>query len=351
MTIGSKNKDSEVIISESDVRLAELRNLTASSVRISGSKVIEKLVIHNVTCDTLHISIPVKSLIISRESNSISSIKRLDIELHEISDKPETTIQTNGLGIDKLNLTGNLNGGRILIKESDFKDITLSSFINKGDFGLYSVKINDALRLLNVSLSNAEWNDVILLGSVHISKSNISDIRYQNTKFPLSIIAEDERDYSGTRDIYRQLEGAAIRQKDRKDELLFQQKKYELLEKQFSLEKSWQSVGDKFILCTNRLSNKHGQDWLRAFTITLALAILFYTTIKYQTGHRYFSWSNTPGELSSFLSFLANPLHKANEVFGVEQLVGYPLLLDTVFKLLSGFLLFQMIRAFRKFVG
>lgn len=328
-----------------------ISNLQAESIEIVGKIAPSEIVLKNLDCQKLDIKIPITELKIFYDNIDLQGIKRFNLEIIENNSKIKISINTANTFIDTFTISGILNEGRFTIKDTNFKNLNIKGFTNNIVFQIHNVTVLNSLNIHDSSLGKAEFNNVKLecKEAIQIYQSNISDINLLNSPIPNNIIAKNNNDYEGLKEIFCQLKNIANRQKNKVDELKYQQLEFDAYEKLLRKEGNWQ---DKFILYTNKWSNNHGQEWFRAFSKLLFLSIFFYCVIKILLGYLYFNPNLIWQELALFLNFAFNPLHDFKDIFPKEMenaYYGSALLVDTIAKLLSGYLIFQGLRAFRKY--
>lgn len=118
---------------------------------------------------------------------------------------------------------------------------------------------------------------------------------------------------------------------------------------------------EKFNLWLNKYTNYFGQDYVRAFCVTIISSLFFYTLYCLSLGfsfdiHSKKSLDNFWNIAANFLEFI-NPIHKADYIASIlldvkeDQLKPYKLarLIDILSRMLNGYFIYQFIQAFRKY--
>ena len=143
-----------------------------------------------------------------------------------------------------------------------------------------------------------------------------------------------------------------IKYHDKPEELKFYSLEMNSYHSQLKQEKK--HFDEKFILWTNKVSNNHGFSLSRAFSLIVCLTILFYYSEKILLGYTHLDHQFILKDIAN-LFLLINPLHSLNDIFPNIMKNTYPCidlvkLLDVIHRILMSYLLFQFLKAFRKFV-
>lgn len=255
--------------------------------------------------------------------------------------------------IGNFTLTGSIKNSTLVMIGVIIDKLTIQGFVNEGKVRINDVAVSPggSVNILESQLSKMEFNSVDFSKAKNfkIYLSNITEIITHNTTFSDNIVGKNENDHQGVREIYRQLKNASSKQSDKINEL-----KYEELEmKAFKSILSETDNNDIWILRLNEWSNRHGQDWVRAGTRLMTVSFILFCAINIFLGYRYISISLLFGNLTDFVNFTLNPLHKFADVFKPSTnvfLTGVSQFIDILARLFSGFMIFQFLRAFRKYV-
>lgn len=259
------------------------------------------------------------------------------------------------IDVEELKISGQINKDVVvLFKDFLVNHFELAEFQNDGklrfhNFNLYNegtVIVRDAqigkTEFHSVDFSNSKYFQIYL--------SNLTEIITTSSTFPMNIVGRNENDSMEIREIYRQLKFAASKQGDRIKELEYE--KYELI----NYEKTLDGLGnlkDRFILWSNRITNNHGQDYtITLFLWFIPLTLLMFSLIKINLGYSFVLGFPRANDVSQYLESALNPLHDFNKVFNdsLVESVGKARLYDSLLKIISGYLIFQFLRAFRKYV-
>jgi hypothetical protein len=163
-----------------------------------------------------------------------------------------------------------------------------------------------------------------------------------NVKWNFNISAYEGIKDEYLRELFRQLKNICSNNLDK-----FSQLKFEQLEMHFySKELKWgKNFGDWLILMSNRYSNNHGQDWQRALKWLFLFSIINYVFLH--ISFKSFSCFH----VGNFLSFVL-PIHSLKDILCGEQVFnGWVMFWDMLQRLISSYLIFQFLRAFRKYVN
>ena len=161
-----------------------------------------------------------------------------------------------------------------------------------------------------------------------------------------SYVEEPTEAHRSLKETYKQLKQAMIRDGNYMDALAFyhnEMEEYRAFVKGNDLVKG----EDKFILFISWLFSNHGQSFVRPLAWLLGMHLLFFfIAIGLNYNDFYFTWphewASTWGLVGSYF-YLLNPVHKLPDVSGGM------LILDFFMRLSSGFFIYHIIRASRKF--
>ena len=104
---------------------------------------------------------------------------------------------------------------------------------------------------------------------------------------------------------------------------------------------------DRLTLWLNKISNLHGESWVRAFFWILVLGLIFYLPYLYSIGCLF-----PPGKfdfnlIGYYFEFL-NPAHKFNFINEGNIANGLTVFIDVVWRIIVAYFIYQFISAFRK---
>lgn len=158
------------------------------------------------------------------------------------------------------------------------------------------------------------------------------------------------------RDVYKQLKNISAKQNDKPEELRFYGLEMDAYRNEIKSVKGKRF--DRWILAFNRVTNEHGQSWNRPLAIILTLLVILYFPIKALLGFTHFSLNaNSTTTAVSEMVECFNPVRKFSDSFGQPGPTVQPWrtalakIIDSLFlRLIVGLLIFQMVKAFRKYV-
>lgn len=259
----------------------------------------------------------------------------------------------DNLSVEVLSIKGEIFKTTLSFYNILCRVLSIKDFINNGKFLFDNFIINkggrvefiradlSSFQLMSTNFSEAE--------SFVIRSSNITNIATYDTVFPelISSNSNSKENLNTKRDIYRHLKNAASKQSDRLNEL-----RYEAIEMKILgqiLEET--SNQDRWIFRINNWSSKHGQDWRLVIKKFLFVSIPAFCVIQLLMGYTSFNPQAVFANLASFTQF-ANPIHRFGETFGYQQALwadGLAQLVDALYRLFASYMVFQFLRAFRKY--
>jgi hypothetical protein len=104
---------------------------------------------------------------------------------------------------------------------------------------------------------------------------------------------------------------------------------------------------DRITLWLNRLSNLHGESYLRALVFIALSALAFYLIHLCAIGRLYWGGEFDPNLLGYYFEYW-NPAHKINFIAGDEKISGGAVAFDFVGRVFVSYGIYQFIAAFRK---
>lgn len=271
-----------------------------------------------------------------------------------INQEKDAVSIVENISVDELKLTGHLKKSSLVLSNCEMQNLSIKDFVNEGQFRIIESQViqGGSVEFIRTQFGKAEFNtiDFSKAERFQIFSTNIADLVTHDVRFPQNIVTKSPDDYEGIRAIQRQLKNAAGKQADKVNELRHEQAEMNVLMTILSKEKSW----DYWLLALNRWTSRHGQDWLRAGAILFLLGSLFFAAIRLSLGYVYFRPSLFFDNAADLLTFL-NPIHRYEAIFDEKNVIDKPLLtglaklLDGVFRGISSYLLFQFVRASRKY--
>ncbi len=254
---------------------------------------------------------------------------------------------------------------KVKILDSEFNSLIFTDFkITENSHVLISnSNVDKLLRFSDSDLSYVEFINCSFFKATHlIDNSSFKNAKFFSINWFKTIYLTSDKDKRSVdnfgnyerstefKEGYREYKTIMQSLKNRPDEIYFKAKEYNAKRKQTKFFS--RKFGEKLILILNTISNNHGQWWLLPLSLIMVLAPIFYFL---------FVWSlnSTEGFLASieymrdnwaktFLSI--NPTHRVSTVVNnLEELTNKANFINWVFRIISAFLIFQTITAFRKY--
>lgn len=222
------------------------------------------------------------------------------------------------------------------------------------------------LLIYNSDFGKSHFNSIDLRSFyiVNIAESNVFEVNFVDTIWPkkiysfpailekefadnvLRIDTLNQKDYSSIREIYRQLKLTSYKQSDFVSEQFF----HGLEMTNYYKALSWQhNFWIKLIIRLSFITSNYGQSVLRPIICLIIAYILLLLTFLLLLNHQfqscYFaSLTDFGGLLAEFLR-LSNPLHK-----NLCDVNGWAFTLDTFMRIFSSYMIYNLVRATRRFV-
>lgn len=236
------------------------------------------------------------------------------------------------------------------IGDCRFKEFELSNFRNIGKFKLYKTNIleneeGQSFQINNTSIGNADFQGINLLSfkKVKLFDNIFHNLKYTNIIWKNLIEAgqftNDKNKLEKQQDTYRTLKNVAQENNDHPQAIKFYAKEMKNYKALVRYNKKDYSLSDRVTLWFNNFTNDFGLNWWKPLLILLVLALLFYSLLLYSLNIpilNLYHWQY-------IIQFL-NPMHKFNWVVGFS-----PNLIDVIFRVFEGLLIYQIIQAFRKY--
>ncbi|OJJ21381.1 hypothetical protein BKI52_12545 [marine bacterium AO1-C] len=213
------------------------------------------------------------------------------------------------------------------------------------------------LLLLRSNFDNVVFKgvDFTSFDQIVIEDSKVNAISTVRSHFPIAenrlgnLLTEDQQlkqDANEMSEVYHQLYLAMQKQGNRKWELDYYA---EYLSWEQKSTKKW---GDKFPLALHYWSTNYGRRWYQALWWVMGLGIILYFGYCWslggvEVGVRYLSWKSFWFHLNHYFQFLF-PIRKFGFI-EYTHLTPLATLLDILWRIAQGYLIYQMIAAFRRF--
>jgi hypothetical protein len=378
--ITSKNLES-ISINNSFIR-DRIFILNAQKINITYSK--ENLYAHRWRKFFNRIGIHLKEFIFSKQAYYIngaqffyfssnfkesSIIDLLDINLYisflHSSEDLETEIK--GAILTSLAISGS-SSGKIAIEDSKISNWHISDFSSTQDVSFYNIvpplKLMESSKI-SIHKSNLEnvWFDNVYFDQY--SLISFYRTKFYKTTFTSCNFPNEYKKFSN----FKPIENVHYPSKDEAKEN-YPKDQYEIfLQLRKSLESTnnyyesqkIQSIAhealrriktipwwDKCILRINGCSNNHGLSIKRPFLWFVGLSVLFYVLYLFSLGRIFNSNDFDSTLVGAYFSFI-DLTHRPDFLVEKGELTGWSMFLDFLNKVISGFLIYQFIAAFRKY--
>ena len=246
-------------------------------------------------------------------------------------------------------MLSNTSDGKIYIHRIQATNITLFDLINNGFLHIKKLSTvkgvsNGKFLMHDCSFGKSEAYDVDFnsYDVIEIANSHLQTIIPSNITWNFRPTAYATIKPSYLRELFRQFKVICSSNMDKISTLKFEQ----LEMRYYGTQLHWRkNMGDWFILWSNKWSNNHGQSYGRAFLGLFITTIVFYNGMIL-TNHSF----NTCYLFSSGVTFM-NPLHSLKDIVCDKINNTGVYVWDVAQRLVSGYFIFQFLRAFRKFVN
>lgn len=279
--------------------------------------------------------------------------------------------------IDKIYLSGTNKDREFNFSKVKCNDLTINNFKNEGSFNFYGIEPKDKnvgyFQILNSNLDNAQfyrasfsdYKELIIIDSF-ITDTLFLGCKWANNVRAISgpdSLLFDESIKNGRkistneniaiREAYRQLKISMSNHSDKIQENRFYAQELVFYNKTLNWGKPWEDTfWDKVVLYWSKLFSNYGQSFIRPLIwLLLGHLIMFNLAILLQ-GFKplYFSLSNASEEAfrEAFEKYFLyiNPLRKLE-----ITLPGYLIILDLLIRIWSSYMIYNIIRASRRFIS
>lgn len=281
--------------------------------------------------------------------------------------------------LSKLYLGGTNVTNTYTFKGLKCDNVSIIEFINTGSLNFYGIEPNMAnsadnyFQLINSNLNKAQFYrakfsdyyefiiiDSYIIDSLFIScrwKNNIRSLRgpgYESFKATLANnrkIEPSER--YGIKEAYRQLKQSMNKHSDKIQEHIFYSKEMDLHNQLLKWSPPWRNTfWDKLILSFSKIFSDYGQSFIKPLFFLLLVHLIMFILAVSLNGlaplHISFANPTAQGFKTAFENYFIyiNPLRKLE-----TSLSGYLILLDLLMRVWSSYMIFNIIRASRRFIS
>ncbi len=241
--------------------------------------------------------------------------------------------------------------------ELSLKKLQFENFTNLGNITLAKISLEESLTILNSDLGKLSFIDCDFSNrEMHFYSSKINEIALAGVQLPNpnKINSDSYKNKDQKKLALSQIKKVYQNMGDNLMASIYQTEELNTYES--TLTWSW----EKLNLCLNRITNNHGQSWIKPLIILLISTGLFFSLYCLSLGFKIDfkskdSFSLFLKNLSFYFEFL-NPIRKgdflpkallkSDNLFNISGLTFF---IDSIAKIINAYLLYQFIAAFRKF--
>ena len=274
--------------------------------------------------------------------------------------------------IKKTTISGVNQNLKLLFKNLKFKFLLINDFTNFNDISFDRCKGNGdeaILNMLNSDLGTARFNEfdlksfkVLRLNNVSIDKIRPSNVNwFEENQVEIEVHEQtDSEKAKRKREIYRQLKQALKNHGNQIDSLIFQARELKCLRDEFKNSKKY-SWGERLIMIVSQ-SNDYGLNWRKPGLIVFFTTLLIYSLILPGISNKILfspslsakdiseTWNVFSNNFKTFW-FLFNPVRNFELTYGKTIQTDWIYILDLFHRIFLGIMIFQIIKAFRKYVS
>ncbi|MEC5171391.1 hypothetical protein [Chryseobacterium nepalense] len=295
------------------------------------------------------------------------------------SNSTSGNVYINDININNINIFGNLKDGRLELINIKCNNFLFSKFINNGFVHLANVtpeivdKNNGYFQINNSNLQKAEffridfekYNELIIIDSfisecLFINctwRQNVRALKRNGNSNPNNSLINNRKlalsEYASIKESYRQLKISMYNLNDKIQESKFH--KYEL--DYHSKTIKWSSplkneFWDKIILNLSSLLSDYGQSFIKPLLYLLLGHYVLFSTAIALNGFNDLqisifdpTWNGLMIAFEKFFIYI-NPFRKTDTSFS-----GYLIILDILMRIWSSYMIYNIVRATRRFIN
>lgn len=292
----------------------------------------------------------------------------------EIMTSPELkgVLKFEGWTVNKLYITGVNQNLKLLFKSMTFKFFVINDFTNYSDISFDKCKALDKNCTFNLSdcdLGSTKFNEFAFdsFGAIRIDNATLDKIKLTtNTWFQDNVLQvgngtqTKQEEFKSKREIYRQIKQALKNNGNQIDSLIFQAKELSAFrdEQKNSGNYDW---ADRVIMSVSQ-ANDYGLNWKKPAKIVFGVTLLLYIgLVPYLSDKISYEIALCPEDFKrawqAFLSEsgvfwqLFNPVRQMKATYGDDVNSGWICFFDLIHRIFLGIMIFQIVKAFRKFVS
>jgi hypothetical protein len=274
-----------------------------------------------------------------------------------------------GWKVDMPHVSGVNQNLKLLFKNMSFRFFTIYDFTNYSDISFDKCNgFGDCtLNLSDCDLGTTKFNefDFDSFIKIRIDNATLDKIKPTSSNWFKEEALEigdgtltKQEEFKRKREIYRQIKQALKNNGNQIDSLIFQAREMSSYRNELKNSKKYKWA-DRIVMTVSR-SNDYGLNWGKPVIIVLAVTFIIYiillpylsNKIAYSLSFTLEDFKNTEDAFYSNLKTfwqLFNPIRKMDDTFGKVD-SGWIYCLDLLHRIFLGIMIFQIIKAFRKYV-
>jgi hypothetical protein len=272
-------------------------------------------------------------------------------------------VMPDTLKISELYIPFSSLDGNIFIKNCEIDRLFFKSLnIQKGELGMFHVKIKDRALFTDSNLSGAIFNDISFKEArISFDRSHIDSTIFSNILWPDSYILNTESELlkksptSNYNDLvkkeaYRQLKNNSKKSSNHIEALKFYRNEMDEYWKYIKTSKD-ETWANRFLIGINKYVSDFGQNYWRPLVWLLGFHLVFFLVLFFTKFNFVFQFNTNLSFTSEAFNLavgeffrLINPAHKM-----APEMKSWYVIIDMLMRISSGFFIYQFIRATRKF--
>jgi len=267
------------------------------------------------------------------------------------------------------NLSGVNEHAKLIFKKVEFKSLNINDFSNLNDmtFSNSGGTTGSSFNIIDSDLGQTKFNDFSFKSFDKIKVENAffnnivcsNIIWFDEKQIVNTTSTNDSKFHKNKRELYRQLKQALKSNGNIIDSLEFQAKELKSYRNELKKSKKY-SFGDRLIMIVN-MTNDYGLNWVKPTLIILLITLIFFPLLSVlKSDELLFSFSAKSADIKKTLHYLwidnklyidlLNPARRVSDVYGIYGISNWIYWIDSVQRVFLGLFIFQIIKAFRKFV-
>lgn len=288
-------------------------------------------------------------------------------------------IFVNDQGFDEISLYGSNKGKQINFSKIRCNNVSITNFKNEGSLNFYGIKPKDPkndkkyFQIIDSNLDKVQFYRALFsqYKELIIIDSFITDTLFIGCKWSNNVRAlygpgyrtfEDSlkrgrkitpEEVIAIKEAYRQLKISMSKHSDKIQELKFYSQELNFHNRTLSWEKPWTNqFWDKVILLFSKTFSDYGQSFIKPlFWLLMGHSFLFFIALLFNGFvplHISFSEPSSDGFKQAFEKFFIyiNPFRRLE-----TSLSGYLIILDLIMRIWSSYMIYNLIRASRRFIS